>query len=102
VNEDHTAEVLRVFTLSQNAPNPFNPATVISFVLARPEVVRLAVYDALGREVAVLAEGNFSAGSHEVRWDGRDRTGAPVSSGVYLYRFDAGGKTDARKMLLVR
>jgi hypothetical protein len=102
VTEDHAAEQPQVFTLLQNAPNPFNPSTVISFSLTRPAEVRLAVYDALGREVAVLAEGAFSAGSHEVRWDGHDRTGAPVSSGVYLYRLDAGGKSETRKMLLVR
>ena len=60
------------------------------------------MYDALGREVAMLASGNFSAGSHTVRWDGRDTRGNAVSSGVYLYHLEAGGKTEARKMLLAR
>jgi flagellar hook assembly protein FlgD len=100
--EDATAEVPTVFTLFQNTPNPFNPATAIPFSLSRPERVRLTVYDALGRAVAVLASGSFAAGSHTVRWDGRDTRGNAVSSGVYLYRLDAGGKAETRKMLLAR
>jgi flagellar hook assembly protein FlgD len=102
VNEDHAAESPQVFTLSQNAPNPFNPATVISFRLVKAAEVRLSVYDALGREVAVLAEGFMQAGNHEVRWNGRDKYGHPVSSGVYLYRLVACGKSETRKMTLMR
>ena len=101
-DEDTAAEVPSVFTLSQNTPNPFNPSTAIAFTLSRSERVHLTVYDALGRTVAVLAAGNFSAGSHSVRWDGRDTQGNAVSSGVYLYRLEAGGKTETRKMLLAR
>ena len=101
-DEDAAAEVPTVFTLSQNTPNPFNPSTAIAFALSRPERVRLTVYDALGREVALLASGNFSAGSHTVRWEGRDGRGNAVSSGVYLYRLEAGGKSEVRKMLLAR
>ena len=100
--EDHAAEAPQVFTLSQNAPNPFNPSTAIGFSLAHPADVRLAVYDALGREVAVLAEGSYPAGDHTVRWDGRDHRGVKVSSGVYLYRLTAGGKAEIRRMTLVR
>ena len=102
MNEDRTAESPQVFTLSQNAPNPFNPATAISFRLASALSVRLSIYDALGREVAVLAEGFLQAGNHEARWNGRDSLGNPVSSGVYLYRLEAGGKWETRKMTLVR
>jgi flagellar hook assembly protein FlgD len=102
VNEDHAVESPQVFTLSQNAPNPFNPATVISFRIASAMSSRLTVYDALGREVAVLAEGYLQAGNHEARWNGRDSRGNPVSSGVYLYRLEAGGKAETRKMMLVR
>ena len=101
-DEDRSAEVPHVFTLFQNAPNPFNLATVIRFTLARPADGRLAVYDALGREIAVLAEGSFAVGSHTFRWDGWDNLGAPVSSGVYIYRLIAGGKSETRRMLLVK
>ncbi len=100
--EGSFTEVPKAFTLSQNTPNPFNPSTAISFTLSHPERVNLTVYDALGREVALLASGKYSAGNHTVRWDGRDGRGNAVSSGVYLYRLEAGGKTETRKMLLAR
>jgi hypothetical protein len=97
-----STEAPQVFTLSQNAPNPFNPSTVISFSVVSAAPSRLAVYDALGREVAVLVDGFMQAGNHEVRWNGRDSNGNPVSSGVYLYRLEAGGKAETKKMMLVR
>ncbi len=102
IYENAAAEAPSVFTLSRNTPNPFNPSTAIAFTLSRPKRVRMTVYDTLGREVAILAAGNFSAGNHTLRWDGRDGRGNAVSSGVYLYRLEAGGKTETRKMLLAR
>ncbi len=101
-DKDADADAPSVFTLSQNTPNPFNPSTAIAFTLSRPGRVNLTVYDTLGREVAPLAAGNYSAGSHTVRWDGRDGRGNVVSSGVYLYRLESGGRTETRKMLLAR
>jgi hypothetical protein len=101
-SEDIFTEAPQVFTLSQNAPNPFNPSTAIGFSLFRAAEVRLTVYDTIGREVAVLAEGSYPAGDHTVRWDGRDHRGVKVSSGVYLYRLTAGGKSETRRMALVR
>ena len=102
VNEDHTAEVPKVFTLHQNAPNPFNPATSIPFSLAEGGTVRLIVHDVLGRKVRTLVDGPRVAGKHTVAWDGRNDSGIPVSSGVYLYRLSSGGVTDTRRMTLVR
>ena len=101
-SEDIFTEAPQVFTLSQNVPNPFNPSTAIGFSLAHPADVRLTVYDALGREVAGLAEGSYPAGDHTVRWDGRAHRGVKVSSGVYLYCLTAGGKAETRRMTLVR
>ena len=68
-------------TLAQNYPNPFNPGTIVPFTLQERNEIRLEVFDMLGRKVAVLADGLYDAGSHEVRFDARD-----LSSGVYLYR----------------
>jgi len=102
VNEDAAAETPQVFTLSQNAPNPFNPSTVIGFDLASDMPVHLAVYSASGQKVRELVSGQKSAGWHSVVWDGRDNAGTPVSSGVYLYRLEAGGKSEAKRMLLLR
>lgn len=100
--EDAFTEVSRVFTLSQNLPNPFNPSTVIGFALTRPARVRLGVYASDGRKVRDLVSGEFPAGRHTVTWDGRDDAGNPVASGVYLSRMEAEGRIEAKKMLLVR
>lgn len=84
-------------TLAQNSPNPFNPSTRIAFELPRPAWVRLSVIDLLGREVAVLVEGQRSAGRHEVDWHG-----AGLSAGVYLYRLAGDGTVQTRTMTLLR
>ncbi len=91
------AEVPARYELWQNYPNPFNPRTTIRFGLPEASVVRLAVFDVLGREVAVLAEGWLPAGRHEAAFEVKD-----LPSGVYVYRLDAGRQTLARRMLLLR
>ncbi|HTO94572.1 MAG TPA: T9SS type A sorting domain-containing protein, partial [Bacteroidota bacterium] len=83
--------------LAQNYPNPFNPATVLSYQLPVASNVRLAVYDILGREVAVLVNERKASGSHEARFDA---TG--LASGVYLYRLTAGAFVQTRSMILVK
>lgn len=85
------------FTLEQNYPNPFNPSTSVSYTLAATGAVSLKVYDMLGREVATLADGMQEAGAYTVPFNA-DR----LSSGVYLYRLDAGGTALTRKMLLMK
>ncbi len=87
------------FALSQNFPNPFNPSTAIAHLVpgSGAGMVRLSVYDNLGREVAVLVNEWKAAGGYEATFNA---TG--LSSGVYLYRLTAGNFVQARKMLLVR
>ena len=77
------------FALYPNAPNPFNPMTVVRYALPWAGEIRLTVYNLLGQEIAVLASGARAAGEHAVRWEGRDGRGRPVASGVYLYRLEA-------------
>jgi len=91
-----------VFSLSQNYPNPFNPTTLIKYDLPRDCRVRLDVYNVVGQRVTTLVDGNQIAGYKSVSWDGRDENGCQVSSGVYLYRIQAGGFTQVRKMVLLR
>ena len=88
--------------LLSNYPNPFNPATTISYELVRPSHVRLEVYDAAGRLVRVLVDANKDAGRHQVVWDGLDGLGERTASGVYFYRLRAGEVDLARKMVLLR
>jgi hypothetical protein len=85
------------FSLSQNYPNPFNPGTVIRFGLPEAADVRVEVYDLAGRRVAVLANGSRSAGWHSVTFDG-----SALSSGVYIYRLQAGDFVQSRKLVLVK
>jgi hypothetical protein len=88
--------------LDQNHPNPFNPTTVIGFETPVSRVVRIEVYDLLGRRVRLLADSTFPEGRHTLVWDARDDNGRAVSSGVYMYRAIAGNRAVSRKMLLMR
>ena len=91
-------------TLAQNFPNPFNPSTVIAYILPADALVRLVVFDLLGREVRELARGEQTAGRHSVVWDAGN-----VSGGVYYYRLEAVDLSDpsksareTKKMFLIR
>jgi hypothetical protein len=90
------------FRLAQNIPNPFNPTTTIAFSLPERSDVVLNIYHVSGALVRTLAEGSFGAGPHDVQWNGRDNSGNPVSSGVYLYRLRAGKQSLTRKMVLLK
>ena len=83
-----------------NYPNPFNPSTTIAFELPRDMRVQLAVYDVRGNLVATLLNENVAAGRREVLWNGRDRSGQSVASGVYLYQLVTPDGNLAGRMLL--
>jgi len=85
------------FALGQNHPNPFNPSTTIAFSVPREARVQLRIFDLRGQVVATLVDGTLAAGEHQVQWDARR---AP--SGVYVYRLDAPGFTQTRKMSLLK
>jgi hypothetical protein len=82
--------------LYQNYPNPFNPSTTIKYELPKPSVVRLNVYDMLGREVSVLVNERREAGVYEVKFDG-----STLASGVYFYRLQAGNFVQTHKLSLL-
>ena len=86
-----------VFALKQNFPNPFNPGTNIRYELPKKEYVRLTVYDLIGKEVAVLVDQEQPAGKYDVKFNAVD-----LGSGVYFYRFQAGGFVDTKKLLLLK
>lgn len=90
------------FELGQNYPNPFNPVTSITFSLPEPARVHLDVYNISGQRVAVLAEGYYQAGFHEVHWDSTDPKSGAAASGIYFYRLTAGQLSATRKMLLMK
>jgi hypothetical protein len=84
------------------APNPFNPRTTLSFELPAAGPARLAVFDPAGRLVRVLVDGHLPAGPHSVVWDGCDRSGREVGSGVYLARVEYGQESGIAKLQMVR
>jgi hypothetical protein len=90
------------FVLSQNYPNPFNPTTEIHFSIPEAAPVRLEVYNITGQKVATLVDGNLGAGTHTAHWNAADDNNRPVASGIYLYRLQAGGWTDTKKMILLK
>lgn len=91
----------RVF-LGLNHPNPFNPSTVIEYHLTSSSNVTLSIYDLLGREVRTLVNETKNAGVHKVTWDAKNNDGQAVSSGVYVYRLQAGAFVRSNKMLLLK
>ena len=88
--------------LQQNAPNPFNSQTVLSYFLPTAGPVRVEVFSLTGQRVAVLRQGPQSAGHHRLRWNGLDAEGRPLASGIYLYRLATDFGVLTRKLMLLR
>ena len=95
--EDDNAPLVQEFYLEQNYPNPFNPSTQIRFALPQHAAVTLAVYNALGQEVATLVNRQLPAGEHSITWEARD-----LPSGIYYYRIAAGKFRETRKAILIK
>ena len=98
-----TLSIPTTYELSQNFPNPFNPATTIRYGLPQADRVTLKIYNLLGKEVATLMnDEEKAAGFHAVIWNGRDHTNRPVASGIYIYRIHTETFSKVRKMVLVK
>ena len=95
-------DIRPVCALFQAYPNPSKAQTTVSFDLAAAAAVRLTVYSAAGRQVAILDEGVHEAGRHTAVWDGRDLTGRRLPSGVYFAHLDAGDFHASQRMVLGR
>jgi hypothetical protein len=102
VTVDESDDLPASFALLGNYPNPFNPTTKISCYLPEPTDVTIEIFNLLGRRVRTLVSEHRSTGFHEVEWDATDDNGAPVASGIYLYRLSAGSIADTKKMLLLK
>lgn len=92
-----STEVPDGYTLSQNYPNPFNPSTNIKFDLPLRSFVKIVVYDAQGREVAVLVNQELQPGTYSYKWEA-----SSLPSGVYFYRLLTNSFSDTKKMLLIK
>ena len=80
-----------------NYPNPFNPSTNISFTIPAQGKVTVTIYNALGQEVAVLADRSFNQGMHTLTWNAEN-----ASSGLYIYSIDFNGARISKKMTLLK
>ena len=90
------------FSLGQNYPNPFNPITTINYSLPERSDINISVYNVIGQEIAVLLNMQKEHGYHSTSWNGIDRYGKPVSSGVYFARMKTKNFSQTKKMLLLK
>ncbi|MFQ5652232.1 MAG: T9SS type A sorting domain-containing protein [bacterium] len=103
VSVDDAADLpIKDFKLFQNFPNPFNPATTISYHLPKDARVNLIIYNLLGERVRTLVNQTQTAGERLVVWDGKDDLGQIVNSGLYIYRLETEGTVINRKMLFLK
>ena len=100
---DENLTIPTQFALHQNYPNPFNPSTQISFdVPEGSALVRLNIYNILGKKVSTLLNNAMSPGKHKIEWNAKDNEGNPVASGIYFYELSSSSFTARKKMLLIR
>ena len=90
------------YNLFQNYPNPFNPSTVIMYKVAKGSKVVLSVYSMLGQLVKTLVNSEQGKGIHYANWNGTNSAGQKVSSGIYMYRLQAGKFISSKKMILLK
>jgi hypothetical protein len=97
---EETSGIPNQFRLMQNYPNPFNPSTTIRYSLKSETKVTLMVYNLLGQEITTLVDELQPPGEKQVTWDGKNRKGIQVASGMYVYRMTAGSFVASYRMLL--
>ena len=90
------------FELGDNYPNPFNPSTSIDFTVPKEMFISIIIYDVNGRHIKTMINGILGGGHNSVIWDGSDRNGKRVSSGVYFYELRSENNTIAKKMILLK
>ncbi|KAB2845854.1 MAG: T9SS type A sorting domain-containing protein, partial [Ignavibacterium sp.] len=97
VGVDNEGIMLSDFSLFQNYPNPFNPSTTILYEIPEIQHITIRVFDLLGKEVATLVDEEKHAGKYSVDFDGRN-----LSTGMYIYKIQAGSFTQTKKMILLK
>jgi hypothetical protein len=85
------------YKLYENFPNPFNPTTDLRFDIPTSSIVRITIYNSMGKEITKLVNEKLNAGRYQAQWNASD-----VSSGVYFYKLTAGDYNDVKRMILVK
>jgi len=102
IEEQNKGIAASEFVLDQNYPNPFNARTTIRYYLPQGSNVELAVYNIKGQKVKTLVDGFQTVGFQTTTWDGRDKSGSEVASGIYFYRIKTDYSQETRKMVLMK
>ncbi len=102
ISDQSAPELPTEYALFQNYPNPFNPTTTVRFQVPVSGQVRVAIYNTLGQEVRSLFDGAMERGTRAVQFDGKDKNGNTLSSGMYLYRMTAGSFVSSKKMMFLK
>ena len=100
--ESNAGKFPESYTLYQNYPNPFNIQTMIKFFSPKEGYVSLKVFNLLGKEIETVIDEKLTAGEHNFSWDGKDKKGNPVGSGLYFYTLDSPDFHQIKKMVLIR
>ena len=90
------------FALHNNYPNPFNPVTNITYDIAQNSEVTLEIYNVMGQRVRTLAQGSHEPGRYRVMWNATNDYGQSLSSGMYIYRIQAGDFVSVKKLILMK
>ena len=94
--------IIHNFNLMQNYPNPFNPSTQIKYSIPNRELITIKVFNILGEEIKTLVNEEKNIGEYSTTWNGIDKQGKEVASGIYFYELIAGDQTLIKKMLLLK
>lgn len=101
--EKSVVELLpKSLSLSQNYPNPFNPSTTFTYSIPQADNVKVTIYNISGEVVTEVINQFQSAGTYEVKWDGKNNAGQQLASGTYIYRVQAGDYVSSKKMMLLK
>ena len=102
VNTKQTTETIpQKYELLQNYPNPFNPETEVSFAVTKKSNIKIAVFNVVGQQILVLTDKHYWPGKHKIIWDGKDKNGEEVQSGIYFYQMTAENFKFTRQMILL-
>ena len=101
-NYDNEKILSNYTCLFQNSPNPFNPKTKIQYTIPKDTKVELKIYNIKGQLIKTLVDEKQKKGKHSLIWNGKNKNGKPVSSGIYFYKLKTDNYSDVKKMLLLK
>jgi len=102
VGVDGEVAIPKEFALHNNYPNPFNPVTNITYDIASATDVTLEIYNVMGQRVRTLAQGSHEPGRYRIMWNATNDYGQSLSSGMYIYRIQAGDFVSVKKLILMK